>query len=74
MRPLNDDATIEQRARADRYWTEMVRPQMSAKGQAKAPEDPQVALNRIKAEGWGDVQVSDAILATLPNMKKGQAA
>jgi hypothetical protein len=72
--PNETEATVEQRARAAQYWEQEVRPQMAAKEQAKPKEDPYQALARLKAEGWGDLHVSDAIRATLRNMKKGPAA
>jgi hypothetical protein len=75
MSRLNDtEATVEQRARAVRYWEQKIRPQMTAKEQAKPKEDPYEALTRLRSEGWGDLQVSDAIRATLPNMRKGSGA
>ncbi len=84
LTPLNDvldaqtypepDPGYEKRLAAVMKWEKDIRPTMAAKEQTKPKEDPQDALNRIKSEGWGDVQVSDAIRATLPNMKKGQAA
>jgi sulfur relay (sulfurtransferase) DsrC/TusE family protein len=75
MPRLNEtDATVEQRARAVRYWEQEVRPQMAAKEQSKLTEDPYEALARLKEEGWGDLQVSDAVLATIPRMGKGQPA
>lgn len=73
-RPNEELATVEQRARAVRYWTDVVRPQMAAKESAKAPESPDAAVARIKAEGWGDLKVSDAVRATLPGMTRGAAA
>jgi hypothetical protein len=68
------EATVEQRARAVRYWEQKIRPQMATKEQAKPKEDPFEALARLKSEGWGDLAASDAIKATLRNTNKGGAA
>jgi hypothetical protein len=69
--PNETEATVEQRARAVRYWEQKIRPQMATKEQARPKEDPYQALTRLKSEGWGDIQVSDAIRATIPNLKRG---
>jgi hypothetical protein len=72
MSRLNEsEATVEQRARAVRYWEQEIRPQMATREQAKPKEDPYEALTRLKSEGWGDLAASDAIKATLGNTKKG---
>jgi hypothetical protein len=72
--PNETEATVEQRARAVRHWEQKIRPQMAAKEQAKPEEDPYEALARISSEGWGDLQVSDAVRATLRHTNKGGAA
>lgn len=67
MSPLNEaPATPEQRERAVRYWTEVVRPEMAAKEQKKPQESPEAALARLKAEGWGNIRLSEAAWATMP--------
>jgi hypothetical protein len=72
--PNETEATVKQRARAVRYWEQKIRPQMAAKEQAKPKEDPYETLARISSEGWGDLQVSDAVRATLRHTNKGGAA
>jgi len=67
MPPLNEaPATPEQRERAVRYWMEIVRPEMAAKEQKKPQESPEASLARLRAEGWGDIRLSQAAWATLP--------
>lgn len=75
MSRLNEtEATVEQRARAVRYWEQVIRPRIAPKEQAEPKEDPFAALVRLKSEGWGDLAASDAIKATLRNTNKGGAA
>jgi hypothetical protein len=75
MPPLNETlATPEQRERAVGYWETVVRPDLAGKERATKPqESPEAALARLKAEGWGDLQISDAIRATLLDMRRAAA-
>ena len=53
MSRLNEtEATVEQRARAVRYWEQEIRPRIAPKEQAEPKEDPFAALVRLKSEGW----------------------
>jgi chromatin remodeling complex protein RSC6 len=70
-----NEATTEQRERAARYWEEVVRPELTAKeATPKAKETPEQALARLKAEGWGSVQISPALTKILGIKKSEQAA
>lgn len=66
--------TKEQRDKAVEYYEQHIRPLLSAKEQAKVQEDPQAALERIKSEGWGSVQISPALTKILGIKKNEQAA
>ncbi|WP_262027125.1 hypothetical protein [Microvirga sp. Mcv34] len=74
MQQPSDEATTEQRAKAVKHWEEVIRPQMATREQKAPPEDPQVALARIKSEGWGSVQISPALTKILGIKKNEQAA
>ena len=74
MQPLNDDATPEQRARAVRFWEEVVRPEMDTRKAAKPKETPQQALERLKEEARTPVTIGPGLAKILTGMKRGQAA
>ncbi|MBA1157782.1 hypothetical protein [Microvirga mediterraneensis] len=70
----NEEATTEQRERAVRYWTEVVRPELNAKNEpAKPKESAEQALARLKAQGWSGVSLSPALTKIL-GIKNEQAA
>lgn len=74
MSQPSEDATTEQRERAVRYWTHVVRPELNTKNEpAKPKETPEQALARLKAQGWSGVQISPA-LSKILGIKNEQAA
>jgi hypothetical protein len=69
------DADKARRAADVLRWETEIRPQMAAKDEASKPkESPQEALDRIKSEGWGSVQISPALTKILGITKNEQAA
>lgn len=74
MQRPSDDATSEQRARAARYWEEVVRPEMSTREAAKPKETPFEALERLKADAGRPVEIGEGLSKILSTMKKGRAA
>lgn len=75
--PQHDEAyaSTEQRARAVRYWEDVVRSEMTAKNEpAKPKESPEEALTRLKAQGWSGVSLSPALSKILGIKKNEQAA
>jgi hypothetical protein len=72
MSRLNEtEATVEQRARAVRYWEQEIRPRIAPKEQAEPKEDPFAALVRLKSQrryqgdlteheqGWGRMKSNE---------------
>jgi hypothetical protein len=76
MKAITDQPpTKEERDRAVEYYEQHIRPALSARDAPTKPqEDPQAALERIKSEGWGNVQVSPALTKILGINKNEQAA
>jgi hypothetical protein len=74
MQQPNDDATPEQRARAVRFWEEVVRPEMNTREVAKPTKTPFQALERLKAEADRPVKIGPELAKTLAGVKKGRAA
>ncbi len=74
QQPPNDEATTEQRARAVRYWEEVVRPEMNTREVAKPKETPFQALERLKEEAKTPVSIGPDLSKFLATMKKGEAA
>jgi hypothetical protein len=70
----NEEATLEQRARAVRYWEEVARPEMNTREAAKPKEAPFEALERLKAEAGKPVEIGAGLSKILSSMKMSQAA
>ena len=70
--PIDEEKA--RRAAAVMRWEKEIRPQMAAKDEpAKPKEAPEAALDRLKSEGWGSVQISPALTKIL-GIKNEQAA
>lgn len=70
--PIDEEKA--RRAAAVMRWEKEIRPAMAAKDQPSKPaEAPEAALDRIKSEGWGSVQISPALTKIL-NIKTDTAA
>jgi len=74
MQQPNDQATPEQRARAVRFWEEVVRPEMNTKEAAKPKETPFETLERLKAEASKPVVIGPELAKILTGMKSRAAA
>jgi len=74
MPPLNDEATPEQRARAVRFWEEVVRPEMNTREAAKPKETPFQLLERLKEEAKTPVTIGAGLAKIIEVMKRGRAA
>jgi len=70
----NDEATPEQRARAVRYWEEVVRPEMNTREAVKPTETPLEALERLREEAKTPVSIGPELAKMLAGMKKARAA
>ena len=73
MQPLSDDATPEQRARAVRFWEDVVRPEMNIRESAKPTETPLEALERLKERAKTPVTIGAGLAKILAGMRKARA-